>query len=486
MGAFIDTLRFLAVKACRLPVLCPLCSGYYRLAGLAFVSLCKRHPVIKSAYIRQRHTSASRTPGLSDIDLTFVLNSESSEQSALLEVRQFHREIGLLRKIFPILVDIEVLHESHFSNYIYFGVMGYSSKHWQRVYGDEVRGFARNEEHVTDSLYRALVLYEEHVLPKVFSPLRIRDLNQQLLERIRNHIRRDLHWADCGENGQITPGRVEAQLVKETLHLLTLAARKSGHVGASPSTLLRPERTQLTRCDLSGLSRLHGLGSEFLKTLTSYYPLLESVVTYANGSLIFVISDDTDSPGYVDLIAFLSSINPRSFSTPLILTRSLFRYYYYRARPEYFLNLANYGELFFGDDPISNVEPPSEADCARSFRSRGAWVLMWPWLERVMADDNSARAAKEVKARIYWALSVLLFLEHGVLRVRHDDIYDYCKDCYPELCGGLKSLQSYLESSSLLPNFFIHRLLWDIAQRLHSYYSRYRQTELLNNTMRST
>ncbi|MGH7790867.1 MAG: hypothetical protein ACREOB_00995, partial [Thermodesulfobacteriota bacterium] len=107
----------------------------YYLAIKVFVQMCKRFPEIKSVYLRHRLVEGSWTPALSDIDLAVITDSELSTDEEFYFLRSFWENCDRMKKLFPMLGEIEILNDKHIELWTKFGIEGYISGSWMLLYG---------------------------------------------------------------------------------------------------------------------------------------------------------------------------------------------------------------------------------------------------------------------------------------------------------------------------------------------------------------
>src|SRR5437016_5956468 len=73
----------------------------YYLAIRIFVQACKRFPEIHSVYLRAGLTEGHWLPGLSDIDLTLVIDSKLTVEREFVFLRSFWKRYKFLKCFFP-------------------------------------------------------------------------------------------------------------------------------------------------------------------------------------------------------------------------------------------------------------------------------------------------------------------------------------------------------------------------------------------------
>jgi hypothetical protein len=169
----------------------------YYLAIEAFVQLCKRFPAIKSVYLRHGLTEANWVPALSDIDLALVIDSKLSMEEEFSFLNSFWNHHDRIKKLFPMLGEIEILNDKHIKSWTRFDIPGYRSMSWKLVYGVETKKnlFPVNRKILaTDSVNYALRFYLGYFLDRFDSKEESSYLASQDLKRLVLKILRSLNY----------------------------------------------------------------------------------------------------------------------------------------------------------------------------------------------------------------------------------------------------------------------------------------------------
>jgi hypothetical protein len=143
----------------------------YYIAIKAFVQVCKRFPEIKSTYLRHGLTEGNWVPGLSDIDLTVIIDSKLTIDEEFSFLRSFWNSYDRLKGIFPMLGDVEILNDEFIQTWTKFNIRGYESGNWRLIHGMEVKKsnyVVQPARLAVDSLNNALRIYLEHILKRFY------------------------------------------------------------------------------------------------------------------------------------------------------------------------------------------------------------------------------------------------------------------------------------------------------------------------------
>ena len=93
----------------------------YSWAIRQFVKACQHFPEIRSVYLRHALLQGQWTPGLSDIDLTVIIDQRVARAEEFAFLAAFWKRIGLLQRVFPMLGEIQILSEAHLDSCVLDG-----------------------------------------------------------------------------------------------------------------------------------------------------------------------------------------------------------------------------------------------------------------------------------------------------------------------------------------------------------------------------
>src|SRR5437870_844366 len=114
----------------------------YYFAIRIFVEACGRFPEIRAVYLRSGLAEGYWSPGLSDIDLTVIVDSRLTIDEEFAFLRSFWKRYDRLRNFFPMLGEVEILNIEQLKTWTRFGLRGYQAPRWKLLYGTET---ARNQ-----------------------------------------------------------------------------------------------------------------------------------------------------------------------------------------------------------------------------------------------------------------------------------------------------------------------------------------------------
>ena len=134
----VDLLRSIAWKSSTIPVFGRLVGLPYQIAISRFRQTVARDPDILSVYVRNTAANRQLAPGLSDIDFTVVVRDQTLSNPRKTALR-IHRRTARLRRLFPVVGDLELVPCCYLNARRSRAIFGYESKDWKLLCGEELR-----------------------------------------------------------------------------------------------------------------------------------------------------------------------------------------------------------------------------------------------------------------------------------------------------------------------------------------------------------
>jgi hypothetical protein len=158
----------------------------YRLAVECFLHYVARsRPMVRSVYLRRSQNGQKWVPGLSDIDLTIVLDAPSSSEEQYRLLEDFWQAHSRLKSMFPMFGEVEVLAQNEFGTWLANTSYGPGRRPWELIYGEADAALEVNA--ISGWQLRALRLawwiYEDLLPPCVAQPdslVRDRDIQRRI------------------------------------------------------------------------------------------------------------------------------------------------------------------------------------------------------------------------------------------------------------------------------------------------------------------
>jgi hypothetical protein len=131
----------------------------YRAAIAAAARRMRRLGSVRALCLRNSLTRADWVPGLSDIDLTLVVEPIADVGADYERLRSIWHEHAALKRAFPMLGEMDVLTTTTLGAWSRFGIAGHETRQWRCVFGSVPEGLgpaAGGQRHAFDACNHAL------------------------------------------------------------------------------------------------------------------------------------------------------------------------------------------------------------------------------------------------------------------------------------------------------------------------------------------
>lgn len=321
----------------------------YRLATALFARACGRFPHVAAAYVRSTLADGTFTAGVSDIDLTVVLRTGLPPEEEYVLLRRLWARYSLLRALFPMLGEMDVIDESQIETWLRFSRRTPHPLQRRLIAGRDVlagRDTIPDGRWRTRALKDALWFYLDRLQPAAAKPRST--LQASAAQRIGRKILRLLNAPE-----QPLPAG-PAELVRCVLAHLDRAVAANGPVrnGAAATSLL-----------------LDSANRRFLV-----------------GPVRSAVSGDA-----------------------VPLTPALFEFYVRQYDPAEYERYDRSRKVLSGPDPLAQIAPPDAASGRAAALDQVPNVLLFPRSERMFrsAPNSRAEEASSVSRRAQKILAAL-------------------------------------------------------------------------------
>lgn len=440
----------------------------YYLAIRAFIQLCKGFPEIENVYLRHGLLREDWVPAISDIDLTVLIDHKLSVEEELAFLCCFWKRYDALKKLFPMLTDINVLNSEHVRSCTKFTILGYESTGWRLVYGagaiegNYVTSSARIAE---DSLNHSLLCYLNLFLKRFYKQEQPTCLVSQEMQRLTSKILRYAnHFEPDSCNAEFDHrARDKGDMLYSTIKELEKRMKHSPPSANSSSI----ENVGEWLIDLNSRDIFLKDQTLDLKSLAPFREAIESIY-YSYRRNIIVLSDGLDAR----TIKRCAEIAVQIFQLrkPAIVSRSIFKYMVRSYDPFLYTHLALCRKVAQGKDLLPDIQPPEMRFFIKRVLEQTVNVLTFPQShDLIFPPGPDWFAGPVLDSIVERALFIKLYLENRVIQPRHRELVAECREYYPQPYKILRELRDSAgcaSTSSLSEKAF--RLLKSLANDIHN------------------
>ncbi|HSP87129.1 MAG TPA: hypothetical protein VLN45_03295, partial [Ignavibacteriaceae bacterium] len=97
----------------------------YYFALNIFIHVFSKFKEIKSIYLRHGLSEKNWVPGISDIDLTIIIDGNLSKENNYLFLQLFWKKFEKVKKFFPMLGEADIINDLEIKNWTKFSIRGY-------------------------------------------------------------------------------------------------------------------------------------------------------------------------------------------------------------------------------------------------------------------------------------------------------------------------------------------------------------------------
>jgi hypothetical protein len=443
----------------------------YYLAIQAFVQLCKRFPAIKSVYLRHGLTEAHWVPALSDIDLALITDSKLSTEEEFSFLNSFWNHHDRIKKLFPMLGEIEILNDENIKLWTQFDISGYRSMGWKLMYGveSERNPFPVNPEILAaDSVNYALRFYLGYFLDRFDSRGEESSyLTSQDLKRLVVKILRSLNYVDekdskkqivMGDPDDTTDMLVRALTgLEEGVRFITCNYNNAGSRQNDPVWLSDLDFHNNVVFDNRGFD---------IKAAAPWDKAIQSIILNYDKRVFIVLKDDLEASALKHCVATIRAVLAQEKTMPVITSSRLFNYMLRHYDPFEYTRLVTYRIVAYGQDMVLDIPPPDKEAFVSYLIRQTPNVLTFPQCHTLISPPHpNWFSGKELDVIMNRFLFVKLYLDTGVIKPWHDELLVECQKRYPEYFIKFSALKEVPDHAAGQECF---GLLKNIANDVHN------------------
>jgi hypothetical protein len=444
----------------------------YHLAIKAFIRACKKFPEIKSAYLRPGLAEGILIPGLSDIDLTIIIDRTLTVEKEFSFLHSFWKNHDSMKTLFPMFGEIEIFNEEHIGSWTRFGVPGYKARNWRLVYGIETlkSNYIESPRRLAmDSLNFAFWFYSGYFIRKFSQQKQPNYLASQDLKRLGIKILRCLNHTDNESQKQ----NIELRLDDKTAVLCSiLKALEEDTRCFTPDNNQTASKKRDTEwlTDISFYNTVHfdnralGVGE-----LTSCDDAIESIMLDYHKRIFIVLKDGLNAAEMRSCIDNVRRVFAGEDAILVIASSCIFKHMLWFYDPFLYTHLITYRTIAYGRDLLSEIQPPDMHSFIRKVIEQTTNILAFTQSRALILAPGphwfSGRAFDSIVER---SLFIKLYLEKGVIRPWHNQLLTESQKHYPDYykkLGELKENTDHLSNGALSREAF--GLLKGIANDIH-------------------
>ncbi len=436
-----DLLRLVVIKSDRFWPFRVLNRSAYGFATAAFVALCRTYPCVKSVYLRHALHGENFRPGLSDIDLTVVIDATLERRAEYCFLRSFWQRAALLSRLFPMIGEIEILNRSHLESWSRFGPEGRKTREWRLLHGVETVVDvppATPARYSVETLNQASWFYIWHMARELGRERRIAFLSIQDTLRVQRKISR--HLAELGVEASPEESR-DAAGDHATIVLRTLGLLEAGVATLGTDAVPPPSRRVAWLLERVRPRPRPVLEPPVPLDFESWKDVVRSVYLDKHRGLFVILKDSASSQRNHQFVDWIRAMLKGEDTLPLILSRDLLAYLVRFLFPYEHAHFVKDVGLLFGDDLVEEIQVPGDDCLLRELIAYTPLALTFATGETLMRGTVRDPAfTEELVNALKRTLGLKLYLERGIGGWISSQPFERYYAAYPNQAGDIQAL----------------------------------------------
>ncbi len=414
----------------------------YHLAIKIFIHVFSSFKEIKNIYLRHGMAEKNWVPALSDIDLTVITDYNLSAEETYNFLKSFWTKFERLKKIFPMLGEVDILNENEIENWTRFGIRGFEARKWKLLYGKEtVKSNYRVEPEILaiDSFNYAMTNYLEYFIPKLFSDGNPEFITSAELSRLSYKI---LKYAGSPFNKNTSKQTVSKRRA-ELFYFVMKGLESSVRNIKLPEFPEEKDFKQDTFLNEVNTEEFKSEDQEIdLSKLNKCRDKIDAlIISYTTRFII--LKDNIKSAEIIDCVDTIRKVFNKQEIKPIILSFAIFEYYLRVYNPFIYSQFLDGRKVLLGEDLFLKVKQPDYYFYRKSLIEETSNVLLFPQKESLFLPNSIRHFIQNgFNSKVKRGLFLKLYLEKSILEPRFNRCIDECKKSYPQYIQQINDLTS--------------------------------------------
>lgn len=394
----------------------------YYFALKIFVRVFSSPNEIRSIYLRHGMSRKKWVPGISDIDITLIIDEHLSHEDEFNILKLFWNKFDRLKKIFPMLGEVDILNEREIEEWSKYTVRGYETSKWILLYGKKIikRNYVVEANLLTiDSLNFALTNYLEYFLQRFYAEDSPDYIVQKELSRLASKIFR--YTGVQFEENRNKSGN-KSELLKTVINRLEAGVDKLNY----KNEIVDPISLNVTtrESDLTHIPHIDGL-SRYSNKIESF------MITYT--AQFIILKDDLEQEDIIDILNVIRASFKAEVVKPIILNFKIFEYMLRIYNPFLYSQLLDQRKVLMGEDSFLKVDQPDFSFYRKTLIDDLSNIFLFPRNKLVIQYKTIRQFIENnLNSIVNRMLFLKLYLEKASLEPMFNDSLTECRKNYQE------------------------------------------------------
>ena len=421
----------------------------YHLAVKTFIYIFSPFNEIKSIYLRHGMLKKNWVPAISDIDLTIIINSNLSTEHEYDFLKTFWKNFIKLKKIFPMLGEVDILDENEIESWSRFTIRGYEAWEWKLLSGKEtVKSSYKADKDIVaiDSLNYAMTNYLEYFIPRFYSTG-----NQELilLAELSRLVSKILKYSGTSfDKKKIRSKQTDLKRRSELLYFIMEGFESSVSNINMPTFPLDKSFSQHILFTDSNTGEFNSEDKEIdLSKLNSCKDKIDAfIISYTTRFII--LKKNIKQGEIIDCIETIQKVFSKQRVKPIILSFAIFEYYLRIYNPFMYSQLHDGRKVLLGEDVFFKVKQPNYYFYRKFLLDETNSILLFPQYRSMILQSSTRDFIQNgFSSKAKRGLFLKLYLEKSILEPKFNHCMNACKKFYPQYILQINDLTNIYDQA---------------------------------------
>ena len=437
----------------------------YHLAVRNFIKIFSPFKEIKSIYLRHGMSRKNWVPAVSDIDLTVIIDSNLSEKQEYDFLKSFWMKFEKLKKIFPMIGEVDILNENEIGTWTKFTIRGYETREWKLLYGEKiVKSNYKVDKTLlaVDSLNFAITNYLEYFLPKFYSDENSDFISSAELARLTNKI---LRYSGTSLEQKLPTGESELLYLvinglESSIKSIELPVETNENIFKQEIFSIEPYtedfKSESRKIDLTGLEAIKDKIDSFIISYTFRF---------------IVLKENLTSEEEISCLQMIKDVFGRSDDKPIILTFMTFEYLLRIYNPFIYSQFLDARINLIGEDVFKKIKPPDSYYYKKSLLEETNNIFLFPYKKSLIQTKSIKNFIRNgFESEIRRGLFLKLYLEKSLIEPGYNNCLNECKKVFPHYIQKINELtKNYNTDDSNQLSFKTYNLLKTFSSEINNF-----------------
>jgi hypothetical protein len=426
----------------------------YCIAIRVFTHFCRRFQEIAAVYVRRRLVGRSWIPALSDIDLTVLIRKDLGLEREYLFLRRFWQGMQLVRKVFPMIGEVEILNEDQMEIWLKNGFEGVNFEGWQQILGNAASPVLERPVIPNCDVFQAYNFALSFYLHTFYRGLHQTRHPHYLLKQDSFRILRKINkcLSAIGANSTASSDKINELPpdIDEVICLMissldnglsSIASSTNGCAGKNEGN----EQDYLPVDIYSSIQDSNNVSG--FAALIGWEHVIRSVYQTHDKRVYVILRDGIDFSTMKQCVGTIWDAGQLGGGRLIIVGEKLFQHLLQRYYPFEYAHLAEFRILLLGTDILPDIAPPGKSSFVNYLIGQVPLMIVYSYsVEFIFPNQMNYYRGEQFDFVSQNMLFLKCYLEKGIINARRHKLLADCLRHSPHHLKRMRMLQRNLEN----------------------------------------